>query len=43
MPEPQRGGQVPKAVMTRPTFEAFYREVVEPHGMQGTFFGFAAS
>jgi hypothetical protein len=35
--------QVPKAAMTRPTFEAFYHEVVEPMGMQGMFFGFAAS
>jgi aryl sulfotransferase len=35
--------QVPKAAMTRPTFEAFYREVVDPGGMQGMFFGFPAS
>jgi hypothetical protein len=31
--------QMPKAALTRPTFEAFYREVVAPRGMQGMFFG----
>ena len=31
--------QMPRAAMTRPTFEAFYREVVDPRQMQGIFFG----
>jgi len=35
--------QVPRAAMTRPTFDAFYREVVEPRGMGGMFFGFPAA
>lgn len=35
--------QVPKAAMARPTFEAFYREVVDARGMQGMFFDFPAS
>lgn len=35
--------QVPRAAMTRPTFDAFYREVVNPRGMQGMFFGFLAA
>jgi len=35
--------QVPRAAMTRPTFEAFYREVVVPRGMAGMFFGFPAA
>jgi hypothetical protein len=34
--------QVPRAAMTRPSFETFYREVVDPRGMQGIFFGFLA-
>jgi hypothetical protein len=34
--------QIPRPAMTRPTFEAFYREIVEPRGMQGIFFGFLA-
>lgn len=35
--------KVPRAAMTRPTYDAFYREVVDPRGMQGMFFGFMAS
>ncbi len=35
--------QVPKAAMTRPDFPSFYREVLEPRGMQGALFGFLAS
>lgn len=34
--------QVPRVAMTRPSFEAFYREVVDAKGMQGMFFGFVA-
>lgn len=34
--------QMPRAAMTRPSFETFYREVVDPRGMQGIFFGFLA-
>jgi len=34
--------KVPRAALTRPDFGTFYREVVEPKGMQGMFFGFVA-
>lgn len=34
--------QLPRAALTRPTFEAFYREVMEPRQMQGMFHGFVA-
>lgn len=32
----------PRAAMTRPTFESWYREIVDPREMQGIFFGFLA-
>jgi hypothetical protein len=35
--------KVPRAAMTRPDFPTFYREVVEPRGIAGMFFGFVAS
>jgi aryl sulfotransferase len=34
--------QVPRAALTRPSFEAFYRDVVDAKGMQGMFYGFLA-
>lgn len=35
--------KVPRPAMTRPDFDAFYREVFDPRGMQGMLFGFLAS
>jgi aryl sulfotransferase len=35
--------QVPKAALTRPSFEGFYREIAEPQGMHGMWFGFLAA
>ena len=35
--------KVPRAAMTRPDFPTFYREVVDPRGIAGMFFGFIAS
>jgi hypothetical protein len=35
--------QVPRPAMTRPDFQSFYREVADPRGMQGMFFGFLAA
>jgi hypothetical protein len=34
--------KAPRAALTRPGFEAFYREVVDPRGMHGMFYGFLA-
>jgi hypothetical protein len=34
--------KVPRAAMTRPDFATFYREIVDPRGMAGLFFGFLA-
>jgi aryl sulfotransferase len=35
--------KLPRAALTRPDFEAFYREVIDAKGMQGMFYGFLAS
>jgi aryl sulfotransferase len=35
--------KVPRTALTRPGFEAFYREVIDAKGMQGMFYGFLAS
>jgi len=34
--------KMPRAAMCRPDFGTFYREVIDPRGMQGMFFGFIA-
>ena len=34
--------QMPRAAVCRPTFDAWYSEVVDPRGMQGMFFDFLA-
>jgi hypothetical protein len=35
--------KVPRAALTRPDFETFYREVIDAKGMQGMFYGHLAS
>jgi len=35
--------KMPRAAMARPTFDSFYREIVDPRGMQGMLYGFMAS